>query len=99
MGLSHQWPAVRLGGVLPAVNRRLDIGVCLGACPGAVQHATSVDVVATAPNSAVTTTNCSSSPCAIIADARQGNYVIALKYKSSGGKILAQSDPEIVVVK
>jgi hypothetical protein len=99
MGLSHQWPAVRLGGVLPAVNRRLDIGVCLGACPGAVQHATSVDVVATAPNSAVTTTNCSSSPCAIIADARQGNYVIALKYKSRGGKILAQSDPEIVVVK
>jgi hypothetical protein len=99
MGLSHQWPAVRLGGVLPAVNRTLNIGVCLGACPGAIPQATNFDIVLTAPNSVVTTTNCTTSPCSVTADARQGDYQMVVKYKSTDGKVLAQGDPQTIVVK
>jgi hypothetical protein len=99
MGMSHQWPATRLGGVLPAVNRTLLIGICLGSgCSGSVPNATNVDVVLTAPNDLVVTTNCTSSPCSATADARQGNYLLVLKYKSAGGKVLAQTDPQILTI-
>lgn len=99
MGMSHQWPAARLGGVLPAVNRTLSIGVCLGGgCSGSVPNATNVDVVLTAPNGVASTTNCTSSPCAATADARQGYYLMVLKYKNTGGEVLAQTDPLILTV-
>jgi hypothetical protein len=99
MGMSYQWPAARQGGVLPAVNRTVLIGVCLGSgCSGSIPNATNVDVVLTAPNGVITTTNCTSSPCSVVADARQGNYQMILKYKSAGAVILAQSDSQILVV-
>ena len=60
------------------------------------QVLTNVDVVLTAPNGAVTTTNCSSSPCAVVADARQGNVLMTLNYKSSGGAVLATSGSNLV---
>jgi len=99
MGMSHQWPATRLGGVLPALNRQLLVDVCLGAgCAGHIPGATNVDVVMTAPNGAVTTTNCSSAPCAVTADARQGNYLMVLKYKNAAGHVVTQTAPQILVV-
>lgn len=99
MGMSHQWPAARLGGVLPAVNRTLFIAVCLGSgCAGSVPNATNVDVALTAPNGVATTTNCTSSPCSVTADARQGNYLMVLKYKSAGGEVLAQTEQQVVTV-
>jgi hypothetical protein len=81
------------------VNRTLNIGVCLGACPGAIPQATNFDIVLTAPNSVVTTTNCTTSPCSVTADARQGDYQMVVKYKSTDGKVLAQGDPQTIVVK
>lgn len=99
MGMSHQWPAVRLGGVLPAVNRTLQIAVCLGlGCSGSVPNAASVDVVLTAPNGVSSTTNCTTSPCQVMADARQGNDLMVLKYKSASGAVLAQSAPQILTI-
>jgi hypothetical protein len=101
IGMSYQWPAARLGGVLPAVNRTILIGVCLGGgCSGSVPNATNVDVVLTAPNSAtpLAPVNCAASPCSVTADARIGNYLYVLKYKSAGGAVLAQSDPTVLTV-
>jgi hypothetical protein len=99
MGMSHQWPAARLGGVLPAVNRTLSISVCLGSgCSGSVPNATNVDVVLTAPNGVTTTTNCTASPCSATADARQGNYLLVLRYKSASDQVLAQTDPQILTI-
>jgi hypothetical protein len=98
MGMSHQWPAVRQGGVQPALNRTLKIGVCLGSCPGSVPGATSLSVVLTAPSGVVSTTACSSSPCSVVADARQGSYLLVVKYLSPGAKVLAKSDPQSLAV-
>jgi hypothetical protein len=99
MGMSHQWPAVRLGGVLPAMNRTLFIGICLGSgCSGRVPNATNVDVILTAPNGVVSTTNCTSSPCSVTADARQGNYLMVMKYKNVSAKVLATTSPQILTV-
>jgi hypothetical protein len=75
------------------------IGVCLGSgCSGSVPNATNVDVVLTAPNGVVVTTNCTASPCSATADARQGNYLLVLKYKSASGEVLAQTDPQILTI-
>jgi hypothetical protein len=98
MGMSHQWPAVRQGGVQPALNRTLKIGACLGSCPGAVPGATNLSVVLTAPNGVVTSTACASSPCSVVADARQGSYLVVVKYLSPAAKVLAKSDPQIIAV-
>lgn len=94
MGMSHQWPAVRLGGVQPAQNRDLVVGFNLAG----ILNATKVSVTATAPSGALTTTTCTSSPCTITGDARQGAYLITLTYKNAGNGVLAVGDPLIVAV-
>jgi len=96
MAMSHQWPAARLGGVLPAVNRTIYLGVKLNA----IANVTNVDVVLTAPNSAtpLAPVNCTSSPCVVTADARMGNYLYTLNYKSAGGAVLATSGPLTLTV-
>jgi len=57
-----------------------------------------VDVVLTAPNGVAATTNCAASPCSATADARQGNYLLVLRYKGASGGILAQTDPQILTI-
>jgi hypothetical protein len=93
MGMAHQWPAVRMGGVAPAANRTLKIGFNLSNVP----NATGVMATVTLPSGAVTTYNCPSSPCSVAADARQGSPVVQWQYTGSGGQILAQSDPITLV--
>ena len=73
IGMSHQWPAARLGGVAPTVNRTLSVGYSLALEPNAV----TVIVTLTSPAGAVTSTTCTSSPCAVTADARQGAHILA----------------------
>ena len=94
MGMSHQWPAVRLGGVLPVQNRALVVSFDLAGVP----HATHVSITVTLPSGAVTTTTCSSSPCTVNGDARQGTDLIVVAYRSASNAVLAMGDPLIVVV-
>jgi hypothetical protein len=94
MGMAHQWPAVRLGGVAPAANRSLQVGFNLAGIPGA----SSVVITATAPSGAKTVTACTSSPCSVIADARQGTYLVQLQYLSPGSRPLALGSPMQMVV-
>jgi hypothetical protein len=94
MGMAHQWPAVRIGGVAPAANRTLKIGFN----PANVPNSAGVVAVVTLPSGAQTTYTCPSSPCSVIADVRQGSPVVQWQYVGSGGQILAQSEPITVVV-
>jgi len=89
MGMTHEWPALRLGGVSPAVNRTLTMSFNLSSVP----NATSFVAVVTLPDGAQSTYACSLSPCSITADARQGSPIIQWRYVGAGGVILAQSDP------
>ncbi|MGA2184806.1 MAG: hypothetical protein ABSH47_17440 [Bryobacteraceae bacterium] len=94
MGMAHQWPAVRIGGVAPVATRALQIGFNLANVP----NSTGIVAVVTLPSGAQTTYTCPSSPCSVIADARQGSPVVQWQYVGSGGRILAQSDPITVTV-
>lgn len=92
MGMSHRWPAVRLGGVLPASNRTVYISLRLADVP----NATSVKVLVTAPSGAKTSFACSSQPCAITVDDRQGAHWYRIQYLSIAGMVLSESEPDLL---
>jgi len=86
--------AWRLGGLAPAVNRTLWVSFSAAGVP----QATQARITLTQPSGIIVTQTCSASPCAVQADARQGNHVAQLVYLSAGGQTLASADPMILVV-
>lgn len=91
MGMSHRWPAARLGGVLPPVHRMVKIAVDLGAAGAA-----SAQIVVTAPSGLKTTFPCSASPCSVTVDDRQGTHLYQIQYMSGAGKMLTQTDTDLL---
>ena len=92
MGASWRWPAARLGGVEPPRPRAVFVGFDLGS----VESAASVKVVVTAPSGAQTSYICSTSPCQVTVDERQGSHVYQMIYLSGSGQVLAQSRPALL---
>jgi hypothetical protein len=89
MGMAHQWPAVRLGGLLPSRNRRVSIGLNLGVGPKA-------QVVVTAPSGAVTTYPCLTTACSVTVDDRQGAHWYKVQYLSANGAVVAETEPDLL---
>ena len=89
MGMAHQWPAVRQGGVTPVQNQTVYLGFHLGS-------AASARITLTAPSGAVSTTTCGVSPCALSVDARQGDYWFQIEYLSGQGAVVAKTDPDLI---
>jgi hypothetical protein len=83
-----------LGGLAPAVNRTLWVSFSTAGVP----QATHARLTLTQPSGVTVTQTCSASPCAVQADARQGNHAAQLVYLSAGGQVLASGDPMILVV-
>jgi hypothetical protein len=86
--------AWRLGGLAPAVNRTLWVSFNTGGVPNATQ----ARITLTQPSGVTVAQTCSASPCAVQADARQGNHVVQIVYLSAGGQTLATGDPMVLVV-
>ncbi len=84
----------RLGGLAPAVNRTLWVSFRTAGVP----QATQARITLTQPSGVTVTQTCSASPCAVQADARQGNHVAQVVYLSGSGQTLASGDPMVVVV-
>lgn len=93
IGMSHQWPAARLGGAAAAVNRNLYIAYHIETIP----RATRFQIVLTAPSGKNSIVACLTSPCVVPADARQGAHLMTLQYLSASSKILSQSSEAIPV--
>lgn len=79
IGMAAQWPAARLGGVLPAVSRTLYESFSLQTGEDKVVY------TVTAPSGAVTIVTCTTSPCALPADARQGDLLMSYQFQTSAG--------------
>ena len=79
--MSHQWPAVRLGGVQPPIPVTPAISLDLGDVPGAV----SALIKVIEPSGAVLYFTCSASPCQVQVDARQGAPWFQILYLDSLG--------------
>ena len=92
VGMAHQWPAARVGGVAPPQPRTVYISLnrALGA---------SAQITVTAPSSAQSVFQCGNvSPCAVTVDDRQGAHWFQVQYLSAGGAVVAQSDPDLLSV-
>jgi hypothetical protein len=87
VGASWRWPAQRQGGVKAAQERAVFVGFDLAS----VHSAAGVEIVVTAPSGAQATYACSSSPCEVTVDDRQGSHLYRMHYLSQGGQVLAQS--------
>jgi hypothetical protein len=88
MGMLHRWPAVRLGGVDPPVNRTVYVPFTLAGVSGAA----AVQVTITLPNGAASTQMCPASPCAVTVDARIGSVLMKMDYLNAAGSIVAPGD-------
>jgi hypothetical protein len=86
------WPGYRVGGVQPGDFRRAYVAFGLAGVRGATQ----VRVTTTAPDSTISETVCSSSPCAVTVDRRQGDHLIQLQYLSASGAILASTESPVI---
>lgn len=86
MGAAHQWPAMRLGGVQPAAMAMAPIAFDLKRVP----DAKSISVTVTQPSGARQIYSCTTSPCEIEVDRRQGAHWIQMKYLSRSGLVLSE---------
>ena len=94
LGQAASWPAVRVGGVAPADNRDIPVAFNLASIP----NATKVTVTLISPNGTAQSVTCNSSPCSVTGDARQGNHLIQLQYKSAGNVVLATGEQQVATV-
>jgi len=90
VGMAHQWPAVRLGGVAPPQPRTVTL-------PLSTPAGLSAQVVVTAPSGANATFPCGvSSSCQITVDDRQGTHWYQIDYLSPAGAVEQQLPPALV---
>ena len=89
IGMAHQWPAARVGGVSPAVPQTVSVNLDLS-------QAASARVTVTQPSSATQQFLCSSSPCQVQVDARQGAHWVQIDYLSSTGQVLSSTPPDLI---
>lgn len=80
------WPSYRVESLEPATGRTFYVSFDLGSVNGAAK----VRVRATAPTGEAVQTECTSSPCRVVMDGRQGRPFIELNYLSNTGTILAR---------
>ena len=92
IGMGHQWPAVRLGGVQPANPVSTPVPVAFSGVPGAVR----AQITVTQPSSATTTYSCTSSPCQVIVDQRQGTHWYQIAYLDANNTVVFQGQPALL---
>jgi hypothetical protein len=84
MGMSHQWPAARVGGVQAAQIEQALVEFNLDAVPSAE----TVEMVVSKPSGAKSSYRCTASPCRVMVDKRQGTHLVKINYLSGAGKLL-----------
>ncbi len=84
-GAGAQWPSARQGGVSAPIARTLEVGFNLTP----ITNATKARVTLTKPDGTTVTATCTTSPCSIVADAREANHLLLIEYLSAGNAVLA----------
>jgi hypothetical protein len=91
VGQGHQWPAARLGGVLPPSPVTVPVTINLAGAGAA-----SAVAVVTQPSSAQQQYSCPASPCLIEVDQRQGAPWVQIEYLSASGAVISTTAPTLV---
>lgn len=90
-GVSN-WLGARLGGLVPPDIVSVRVTFRLADVAGAIQARVSV----LSPSGATTQTTCTTSPCAVTVDRRQGTHAYTTEYLSAGGAVLARSETDYI---
>lgn len=77
--------AWRLGTQVPAQPVSVKVSIALGSVPNAAK----ARVTVTKPNGETVQTECTSSPCIVEADRRQGDHQVTIEYLKADNKVLA----------
>lgn len=90
VGMAHQWPAARVGGVAPPRNRNAEISI-----NPEISSFARVEVLA--PSGAVYTYPCGPDfRCTITVDDRQGGHWYQILYLTATGQELSRSNPVLL---
>jgi hypothetical protein len=89
IGAAQTYLAFRSGSQQPPEEQTVEIVVD----PTSVPNAASVRVNITRPSGQLNQTTCTSSPCRVKVDAREGAHLMKLEYLSTSGAVLASSKP------
>jgi hypothetical protein len=92
IGGNWSWASVRLGGVRPPIPRVVQVSLDLPASSHAV-------LTLTSPDGASTQVACSSSPCPVTIDARQGDHLLSIKYENGSNQVLIPASSPPIIVK
>ena len=84
IGAGWSWPSARLGGLTPPIPRVIQQELNFGA-------ATQALLTITRPDGETSQVTCTSSPCAVSIDARQGDHLIQVQYLDGTGRVLRSS--------
>ena len=90
---ANSWPAVRLGVEAP-VPRTLNVTCNISN----VANAARCRVTLTKPDGSMVINTCPAGPCAVTADAREGDHLLKVEYLNALGAVLAAGEPEPVRV-
>ena len=94
IGDLSSWPAIRLAGP----TQRHDQNIAVGFAAGAVPNGSLSRITVTAPSGKETLTVCSTSPCGVTVDPRQGAHLMRMEYLAPDGAIAASSESTILAV-
>lgn len=92
IGMAHQWPAVRVGGVQKADPKTVSVSFDLDGSSPAVE----ARITVTQPSSAQTVYRCPTSPCSVSVDRRQGAHWVSIDYVSSSGQVVSSGAPYLL---
>ena len=86
---ANSWPAVRQGGAAPPMPRTLNVTCNISS----VANATKCRVTLTKPDGSSVTNTCTTSPCPVTADGREGDHLLEVDYLSASNEVLSAGEP------
>lgn len=90
ISLTHQWPAVRVGGVAARANRTITFNFRI--ISAARPTVTKARITFTEPNGATTSVTCTESPCSVPnMDARQGRHLVNIERLTAGDAVVTRT--------
>ena len=72
-GAAWSWPSIRLGGLMPPAPRVVDVSLNF-------QSAARAILTVTRPDGTASQSTCTSSPCQVTIDSRQGDHLLSIQY-------------------
>jgi hypothetical protein len=89
IGANWAWPSVRLGGLMPPAPRVVQVTLDF-------QAATKALLTVVRPDGTSTTVTCTTSPCPVTIDARQGDHLLSIRYLDPSSRQVASAPATVL---